>query len=120
MATKRELKKYVRNVCGSLAAEIVLARAAFPVIARKDVYAILLDIAELQSTTLARTSISYGSAGDRRKDEADYNKKHRAYYKAAYTKLLESFDASVAEIVKKMNAALPEEVRKAIKTAAAE
>ena len=30
MANKRELKKFIRNTCGALAAEIVLARAAFP------------------------------------------------------------------------------------------
>lgn len=30
MATKRELKKFIRNTCGALAAEILLARAPSP------------------------------------------------------------------------------------------
>ena len=37
MANKRDLKKYIRNTCGALAGEILLARAAFPAIERKTV-----------------------------------------------------------------------------------
>lgn len=52
MATKRQLKKAVRNTCGALAAEIIFARAAFPSIDRKNVLDIIVEIAGLQSDTL--------------------------------------------------------------------
>lgn len=49
MANKRQLKKFVRNTCGALASEIILARAAFPEIARKEVHDIVSDICNSRS-----------------------------------------------------------------------
>ncbi len=111
MANKRELKKFVRNTCGALAAEILLARAAFPEIERKKVHDIVVDIAGLQSSTLAKVTIAYPGT-------AENNKQKSAYFRAAYKKLLADFQESVREIVAKMNAALPEGVRLKIKEAA--
>lgn len=119
MATKRQLKKSVRNTCGALAAEIILARAAFPSIDRKKVHDIIVEIASLQSTTLAKTSIAFDKAPRDYDNKAEYKKARRTYFDKAYTALLDSFDNAVAEIIKMMNAALPDDVRMAIKEAAA-
>ena len=119
MATKRQLKKSVRNTCGALAAEIILARAAFPTIDRKKVHDIIVEIAALQSATLSKASIAFDKAPRDYAHKAEYNKARRTYFNTAYTALLDSFDDSVAEIIKKMNAALPDDVRQTIKEAAA-
>lgn len=120
MATKRDLKKYVRNTCGSLAGEILLARAAFPVIDRKTVHDIINDIAVLQSASLAKVSVAFDKKERDFADPAQYRKARSEYYAKAYGSLVCDFDDAVLEIVKKMNAALPAEVREAIKEAAAE
>ncbi len=120
MATKRQLKKFVRNTCGALAAEIILARAAFPQIERKCVHDIISDIARLQAETIAKVGITFDKTPRDYTIGAEYKKARRTYFNTAYTKLLDNFDGSVSEIVKKMNAALPSEVREEIKAAAAE
>lgn len=120
MAKKRDLKKYIRNTCGSLAGEILLARAAFPIIERKTVHDIINDIAVLQSSTLAKVSVSFAKTPKEYLDKAAYRKERNQYYTKAYDSLIDEFDNGVLEIVKKMNAALPAEVRDAIKEAVAE
>ncbi len=120
MATKRQLKKFVRNTCGALAAEIIFARAAFPTIDRKTVHDIVADIAGLQADTLAKATIAFDKAPRDFENRAEYKKARRAYFGTAYTKLLDNFDEAVVNIVKRMNAALPEDVKAEIKKAAAE
>lgn len=120
MANKRDLKKYIRNTCGSLAGEILLARAAFPVIERKTVHDIINDIAVLQGTTLSKVSVSFDKKARDFAEAGEYRKARSEYYAKAYGSLIGEFDDAVLGIVKKMNAALPAEVREAIKEAAAE
>lgn len=118
MANKRNLKKYVRYTCGALASEILLARAAFPTIQRKDVHAILSDIALLQSATITKASVSFDKKCSDFENRGQYNKARSEYYKLAYAKLFEQFNEGIENIVKKMNSALPAEVRAIIKDAA--
>lgn len=120
MAKKRDLKKYIRNTCGALAGEICFARCAFPVIDRKTVYDILVEIAALQGKTISKVSVSFAKTPSDYLEKEVYKKERTAYYAKAYKSLLDEFDASVLEIVKKMNAALPAEVREKIKEAIAE
>lgn len=120
MANKRDLKKYIRNTCGSLAGEILLARAAFPVIDRKTVHDIINDIVVLQSSSLAKVSVAFDKKACDFADAAAYRKERHEYFAEAFGNLIGQFDDAVLEIVKKMNAALPAEVREAIKEAAAE
>ncbi len=120
MATKRDLKKFIHNTCGALAAEIILARAAFPSIERGKVYDIVSDIATLQANTLPKVSIAYDKKPADFENYAEYRKARHAYYATAYDHLLEDFDAQVAEIVSKMDAALPDVIRAAIKESLAE
>lgn len=119
MANKRNLKKYVRYTCGALASEIRIAHALFPVIDRKKVYDIVVEIAGLQTTTLAKANIAFAGVADKHEDGGKArNRAARAvYYREAYNKLLDEFDARVVYIVKDMNAALPEGVRMALKQA---
>ena len=64
MANKREIKKFIRNTCGALAAEMLLARAAFPEIDRKETYEIITDIATLQTSALAKVGVTFDKTPD--------------------------------------------------------
>lgn len=118
MANKRELKKFIRNSCGAAADEMLLARSAFPSISRKAVYDVIQKLAALQGASLRLVSIAYDKTPRSFDSVAAYRADRAAYYRAAYNKLLEEFDAKMSEIVKDMNAALPDEVRQALKEAA--
>ncbi|MCH5222029.1 MAG: hypothetical protein J1F05_06895 [Muribaculaceae bacterium] len=120
MASKRDLKKFIRNTCGALASEIILAKVAFPVVDGKKVYDIVTKVAALQSSTISKVSVNFDKALRDFAEKAEYNKERRAYYRTAYDNLLSDFDKAVDEIIKEMNSALPEEVRQTLKEAAAE
>lgn len=120
MSNKRDLKKFVRNTCGALAAEMLLARAAFAGIDRKETYNVISEIAELQTRTLSNMNFVFDKQAKEFETPAEYNKARHQYFTAAYNALLDKFDAAVLEIVKKMNALLPAEAKEAFKEAAAE
>ena len=115
MANKRQLKKHVRYVCGDLAAEILIASHMLKGFDRKEVTAIVGDIATLQTKTLQNASFAFDKAAHDYADHAEYRKARRKYFAAAYKKLLADFNESVLAIVKKMNAAMPQEVKDANK-----
>ncbi len=120
MATKRELKKFIRNTCGAIASEMLLARMAFPEIDRKKTYDIIKKVAALQSGMLGKVNVSFDKVPSGFGNDAEYAAARRTYYKKAYGKLTEEFRASVREIVSDMNAALPESVRAVFKDVAGE
>ncbi|MDE5629794.1 MAG: hypothetical protein K2I69_09580 [Muribaculaceae bacterium] len=115
MANKRHLKSFIREMCGTLAVEIVMAREAFPEIERKRVHDILVKIARLQSFTLRCASIGFEHTPADYSSRHEYNKARSAYYRNAYKKLIEKFYVDYSDIVKEMNSALPETVREQIK-----
>lgn len=98
-----------------MAAEIVLARAAFPEISRKEVHDIVSDIARMQCTNLAKVGISYDKTPRDFDTLAEYHKAKRAYFNTAFSKLIDEFNDEVAGMVQRMNKALPEQVRHTIK-----
>jgi len=120
MANKRELKKFIRNACGAVAVDMILARDAFPQIKSSDVHRIVRDVVTLQESSLRRVSISFDRQPSDFENAAEYMKARRIYFRQAYGKLLADFDEGLQAIVKKMNAALPDEVRKQIKEALSE
>lgn len=115
MANKRQLKKFIRNFCGAAASEILIARAAFPSVERRKVYDIVKEIAALQAASLNRVNLTFDKTPSAFESPRAYTAARRAYFRAAYGKLLQEFDARMEDIVKKMNEALPEDARKEIK-----
>lgn len=113
MTNKRQLKKYIRHACGDMAAELLIARTVFDGFNDNDVNAIINDIAELQVKALEDCTFAFDKARRDFDNAALYNKARAEYNKKAYRTLLGKFHTAMAEIVKKMNAAMPEEFRKA-------
>lgn len=114
MTNKRQLKRYIVERGNEIVTDIVIAHKIFPEIKAKDVADVITDTLELMQQSLQRTYIAYDRTPSQFENRAAYRRARHQYYSQAYRKLLEDFDASVAELVKKMNAALPEEVRKKI------
>lgn len=107
MASIRKVKKLVRYTCGDLAAETLIASHAIVDFDREKAYKIINDIASLQTDSISKCSFSFDKSRKDFDNEGVYNKAKAKYYRAAFTKLLSSFNDNVVEIVKEMNAALP-------------
>lgn len=117
MANKRDLKKRVRYICGDLAAECVMARQLVPGVDKDKMRDIVEKIAGLQENTLKRMSFSFD------KSERSFDNRHTfivaktEYFHKAFNKLVSEFNDTVEEIVKEMNAALPQAAKDANKAA---
>lgn len=119
MSNKRLLKKEIRNICGALAGECIIAKMAIADIDKAKMDEIVYKIADLQETAVKRVSVSF----DRTPASFDYDMKAyntaaRKYYKAAFKALKDDFNKNVEEIIKEMNAALPAAAKEAAKAAA--
>lgn len=117
MANKRDLKKFIRNTCGNIALDIVIVGEHFSQIDKKDVEKIVMDCAVLQTTTISRLGIAFDRSEADFATKGEYTAARRKYFRRAYKALVGQFDKDVAELVKDMNRALPDEVRQSLKKA---
>ncbi len=115
MANIRDLKKEVRYVCGDLAAECLMARTFIKGVDRERMEEIVGDIAALQETALSRITFSFDKIPSDFASGREYRAARRAYFKKAYKSFREKFEGHVNDIVREMNAALPQEVKDANK-----
>ena len=118
MANRRDIKKYVRHTCGSIAGECILANALVPGIDTEKINHCIVETADLQEATLALLSLSFDKAPRDFDSLKEYRRARSAYYKKAFGKLLASFDERLNEIVGRMNEALPAAQREINKKAA--
>ncbi|MDE6628426.1 MAG: hypothetical protein K2K36_03550 [Muribaculaceae bacterium] len=118
MANKRNLKKQVKYVCGDIATDCLIAgnyvKGVDPAVMRE----LVGKLAGLQDLTLKNISFAFDKAPRDFETRNEYNKARAAYFKKAYTSLREKFNARIQEIIKEMNAALPQEVKDANKAEA--
>ncbi|MBO4995461.1 MAG: hypothetical protein J6C78_05790 [Muribaculaceae bacterium] len=118
MANKRNLKKQIKYICGDLAVESAISIHTVQDIDVEKMKKVISDVAELQVSTLKKCSFSFDKVAKNYNSRAEYNKSKSAYFKAAYDKLVSSFNNSVKSIVKQMNEALPAAQKEANKAAA--
>lgn len=111
MANKRDLKKEIRYVCGDLAAECLIAKNFVKGVDCEAMKNIIGEIADLQISALDTVSFSYDKVRSDFESGREYAKARSAYFRKAYGSLREKFYDKVQAIVKKMNAALPAEVK---------
>lgn len=109
MSSKRSLKKLVRYMCGDMAAECIIAKNVVPGVDAGVMSSIVVKIARLQDATLRKMSFSFDKVAADYESPAAYNKARSEYMAKAYRSLKGDFNKQVAEIVKEMNAALPQE-----------
>ncbi|WP_302064275.1 hypothetical protein [uncultured Duncaniella sp.] len=106
-ANKRLLKKEIHRICGALAGECVLAKLAIPGISREKLNEIIYQLADLQQSALRLVSIDFPGVPSGYNSRKEDIMARRAYFKASYAKLREHFNARIQEILKEMNAAVP-------------
>ena len=107
MASKRDLKKRIKYICGDLAGECIIAKLMIPGINAEMMDEIVFDIATLQTTTLKRVSFIYDKSKKEFGDVKSYNLARTQYFAEAYKKLIAEFNAGVTNIVVSMNKARP-------------
>lgn len=100
MANKRALKKRIQQVCGEAAVEVLVSLPEAP--ARKAV----IQLAELQSRSLANVSFAYDRTPRDFANRHEYNIARAAYTRAAFNRLRSDFTKSLEAIVKEINAGL--------------
>lgn len=111
MSSKRELKKEIRYVCGDIAAECLLASHFVKGTDKKAMNEVIGEVADLQVNALRNVTFAFDKQPHDFGSGNEYSKARRAYFKKAYNSLREKFYAKVQELVRKMNAAIPAEVK---------
>lgn len=107
-ANRRLLKKEIHRICGALAGECVLAKIAIPGIDRERLNELIYQLAELQESALRLVSVDFPRTPKSFASKKEYADARRAYYKASFARLREHFNARVQEILKDMNATVPD------------
>ena len=118
MANKRDLKARIKYACGDIAGECILTKNYVPGIDEEAVENIVCAVALLQVRTIDRVSVSFDRTKRTFPDKKSYRAARREYFKRCYGELKKDFKESLVEVVKDMNALLPQEVRDANKAAA--
>ena len=118
MANKRNFKKMVRCVCGEIAGQCIYTQNFIDGIDGDKMDDIICDVAMLQVRTIDRVSVSFDRnmksfSGNAR----EYRKAREIYFKKCYEGIKKEFMASLNEVVSRMNALIPQEVRDANKAA---
>lgn len=107
-ANKRLLKKEIHRICGALAGECVIAKIAIPGIDREKLNEIIYQLADLQVSALRLVSVDFPGTPKSFATKKEYTDARRAYYKASFAKLKEHFNARIQEILREMNATVPD------------
>ena len=108
MSSKRNLKKLVRYMCGDIAAECIIARDFIPGIDASAMNDLVIKTARVQAATLDKITFAFDKVASDFDNEAEYKRARNKYMKKAYRSLKIDFNKQVNEIVKEMNAVLPQ------------
>lgn len=103
MASKRDLKKQIRYICGDLVGECLLIGEVCPEDKLEQVNKLIVEIAVLQETTLAHVNFSYDKTAKDFDSVHDYKKAKSAYYRNAFETLRKQFNANLSDCVHRMN-----------------
>lgn len=117
MANKRDLKARIKYTCGEIAGECIYAKNFIPGVDAEKADDIVCAVALLQVRTTDRVSVCFDRTVKAFPDKKAYNKARKEYFKKCYGELKKEFKASLVEVVKDLNALLPQEVRDANKAA---
>lgn len=115
MANKRDLKKQISSICGDIATECLIAAEYVKGINKDEMRNIVCKLALLQENALKNVSFAFDKVPGDFSSRNEYKKARAAYFKKAFAAHREKFNTRIQEIVKEMNAALPQEAKDANK-----
>ncbi len=115
---KRASKKAIRRMCGDVAGECIVASHFIEGVSTDEMHKIVIDIAALQTVSLEKVSVSFDKIPSDFDNIHEYRNARRQYFKKVFASLHKEFESKLQEVVKAMNATLPQEVKDANKKAA--
>lgn len=118
MANKRNLKKQIKYVCGDIATDCLIAGNYVKGVDTATMRELVGKLASLQDNTLKNISFAFDKAPRDFADRHAYNKARAAYFRTAFKSLRDKFNSRIQDIIREMNAALPQEVKDANKAEA--
>lgn len=104
MQSKRDLKKQVRYICGDLVGECLLIGEICPEEKLDEVNQLIVDLAVLQESTIAKSNFSYDKSAKDFGSSHEYKQAKSRYYRQAFTTLQKQFNAALSDAVHRMNA----------------
>ncbi len=111
MASKRDLKKYMKTMAASVAGETVFIVDYYDNIDEAKANKVIDDLVVLLTEKIDDVSVCFDKTcvvsfnGDRKA----YRKAHRDYFKKCYAELLKEFNEGIQSAVKEMNSLLSKE-----------
>lgn len=108
MSSLRQVKKNIRNFCGDILAECVLAGTLYSDADEKKLADAVLMTAKLQTETIRKLSISFDKSPRDFTNLSEYRKARRYYYRKAIASLDSIFLKEAESIIALMNKAIPE------------
>lgn len=119
MATKRNLKKNIARVCADILGECIFAQQMIEGIDIDKMDDVIVKVALLQQSAIQRVSVDYDKTPSDFATKKEYNKARRDYFKQVEKALCQYTSQAIEDIVKDMNALLPQSYKDAHKQAQA-
>lgn len=113
MANKREFKKYVSAVSTSIVSSMMAAYYDVAGINKEEVTAAVTDILVAGENAIMKTDVKYDKTACAFDNKHEYHKAERKFFKEVYAKVNKEFAEEINAAIKKFNAAVPEDVKKA-------
>ncbi|MDE6265924.1 MAG: hypothetical protein K2M07_01060 [Muribaculaceae bacterium] len=104
---KRDIKKEIRQTCGTVACEAILAASLINGVDKEAMRKPIINAAVLQENSLRKVSVAFDKTPADFPSRKDYNKARRAYYKKVFAAIRSEFGGALQEIVNEMNGAMP-------------
>lgn len=118
MANKKDLKQTIRYVCGNIAGNCIYAKSYIENIDEDKMDEVVCKIALLQVNTTDKVSVKFDkSVKDFNKDKKSYLAARKKFFSQYYAGVRAEFKSALEEIVKEINALIPQEVKDANKAA---
>lgn len=115
MASIRKTKKEIRYSCGEVASELLIVSNAINDFDQDKATEIICEIATLQVDSLSKCNFDFDKQPKDFENKKEYRKARRKYTIKAFAKLSENIGKDMQAIIDKMNAAMPQHIKDALK-----
>ncbi len=106
LTNKRQIKKYINRVCEDVAQEVLPTAVCAKAITDEEAENILTNLSYIQAKALSRLNISFDKASDSFEKVQAYKTAKSAYFRQAYSKLIDDFNNEVQKLISPVNKAV--------------
>lgn len=119
MANKREFKKYVNVVSTSLVEDMMSVYYSINGVDPEKIDDAIISVLKAGESAIMKTNVKFDKTAGGFENRHLYDAAKKSFYAELYKKISKEFSEAINEAIKKFNAAVPQEVRNQLKTAAA-